>query len=135
MEVHGVGLGNPQIEKLFDVACTLIDVLSCVPIEPPSQDFGPTPLDYLNHLIHLISTLRGGESRYLPLIMDKIGETLPTHMAASITQPMMPVKMEQHSPEMTPLSWPQLSHENSTEGERSEAGSSPYHTPPTFMGY
>ncbi|KAL8748365.1 MAG: hypothetical protein Q9184_007356, partial [Pyrenodesmia sp. 2 TL-2023] len=96
MEVHGIGL----IEKLFDVAWTLTDVISCVPLESPS--FGVSPQDYLNHLVHLISTLRGGDSRYLQLVMAKISDTLPQHMAASmITQPVVPVKAEP-SPE-TPL--------------------------------
>ncbi|KAL8813653.1 MAG: hypothetical protein Q9223_006980 [Gallowayella weberi] len=121
MEVLGVGL----IEKIFDVACTLIDVMSCVPIE--SQNFGIGPQDYLNHLVHLISTLRDGKSRYLPLVVTKIRDTLPPHMAASITQPMMPIKVEQ-SPEI-----PFLQHQDSSETHSSNT-SSPYSTPP-FMHY
>ncbi|KAL8924681.1 MAG: hypothetical protein Q9172_002583 [Xanthocarpia lactea] len=121
MEVHGVGL----IEKLFDVACTLIDVMSCVPIESPTFSIGPQ--DYLNHLVHLISTLRGGKSRYLPLLITKISDTLPSHMAASVTQPMMPIKVEQ-SPEI-----PFLQHHDSSETQSSNT-SSPYSTPP-FLHY
>ena len=64
-----------QVEKLFDVACTLIDVMSCV---PPSASSPPTPQDSLNQLLALISSLRGGESRYLPLVMAKIRDTLPS---------------------------------------------------------
>ncbi|KAL8765479.1 MAG: hypothetical protein Q9209_007450 [Squamulea sp. 1 TL-2023] len=122
MEVHGVGL----IEKIFDVACTLIDVMSCVPIE--SQTFSVGPQDYLNHLVHLISTLQGGKSRYLPLLIAKISDTLPPYMAASITQPMMPIKAEQ-SPEI-----PFLQHHDSSEthslNTQSSNTSSPYSTPP-----
>ncbi|KAL8676566.1 MAG: hypothetical protein Q9186_006931 [Xanthomendoza sp. 1 TL-2023] len=119
MEVHGVGL----IEKIFDVACTLIDVLSCVPIE--SQNFGIGPQDYLNHLVHLISTLRDGKSRYLPLVITKIRDTLPPHMAASMTLPMIPIKVEQ-SPEIPFLQDSSETHSSNT--------SSPYSTPP-FMHY
>ncbi|KAL8698853.1 MAG: hypothetical protein Q9201_006342 [Fulgogasparrea decipioides] len=126
MEVHGVGL----IEKLFDVACTLIDVMSCVPLE--SQNFGVGPQDYLNHLIHLISTLRGGESRYLPLLVTKIRDTLPPHMAASITQPMVPIKVEHNSPEATPFS--SLCQHDSSENQSSST-SSPYSTPPILRHY
>ncbi|KAL8723921.1 MAG: hypothetical protein Q9181_007082 [Wetmoreana brouardii] len=125
MEVHGVGL----IEKLFDVACTLIDVISYVPLE--SQNFSVGPQDYLNHLIHLISTLRGGESRYLPLLVTKIRDTLPPHMAASVTQPMVPIKVEHNSPEATPFS--SLYQHDSSENQ-SSAASSPYSTPP-FLHY
>lgn len=139
MEVHGVGLVrhqlsrlsaiegliHQQIEKIFDVACTLIDVMSCVPIE--SQNFGVGAQDYLNHLVHLLSILRDGKSRFLPLLITKIRDTLPPHMAASITQPMMPIKIEQ-SPES-----PFLQHQDSSEAHSSNT-SSPYSTPP-FLHY
>ncbi|WPG98006.1 Hypothetical protein R9X50_00079000 [Acrodontium crateriforme] len=72
MEVHGIGL----VEKLFDVACTLTDVMSCVPYEQHTFEFGPR--DYLNQLMSLISNLRGGHERYLPLLISKINDTMPT---------------------------------------------------------
>ncbi|KAI4099853.1 MAG: hypothetical protein LQ339_005768 [Xanthoria mediterranea] len=122
MEVHGAGL----IEKIFDVACTLIDVMSCVPID--SQNFSVGPQDYLNHLVHLISTLQGGRSRYLPLLITKISDTLPPHMATSIIQPMVPIKVEQ-SPEI-----PFLQHPDSSETQSSNT-SSPYSTPPFLHFY
>lgn len=57
------------------MACTLIDVMSCVPIEPQSLEVGPR--DHLSHFVELLSKLRGGRDRYLPLLMNKIDETLP----------------------------------------------------------
>ncbi|OCT45689.1 C6 zinc finger protein [Cladophialophora carrionii] len=75
MEVHGIGL----IEKLFDIACTLTDVIACVPFDVSTNE---TPFDTLNKLLNLISRLRGGASRYLPLLLTKVSETLP-----SIAQP------------------------------------------------
>ena len=45
MEVHGVGL----VEKLFDVACSLTDVLSLLPT--PSDPFVVGPRDYLNQFL------------------------------------------------------------------------------------
>lgn len=72
MEVHGIGL----IEKLFDIACTLTDVMACVPIEQHTFEYGPS--NYLNQLTSLISTLRGGKERYLPLLMTKISDTIPS---------------------------------------------------------
>lgn len=71
MEVHGIGL----IEKLFDVACTLTDVISCVPYEEQMMGYGPR--DYLQQLITLISNLRGGQQKYMPLLLSKINETMP----------------------------------------------------------
>ncbi|EXJ60923.1 hypothetical protein A1O7_05076 [Cladophialophora yegresii CBS 114405] len=81
MEVHGVGL----IEKLFDIACTLTDVVACVPFEASANE---TPFATLNKLLNLISRLRGGASRYLPLLLTKVSETLP-----SIAEPV-PVELD-----------------------------------------
>lgn len=66
-----------QVEKLFDVACTLIDVMSCVPMSPTNYDMSSR--DYLNRFISLISGLRGGQSRYLPLLQTKLSEVLPSY--------------------------------------------------------
>ena len=72
MEVHGVGL----IEKLFDIACTLTDVIACVPLD--TAIFGTIPADYLNQFLYLISRLRGGASRFVPLLLAKISENIPS---------------------------------------------------------
>ncbi|KAK4636201.1 putative sucrose utilization protein SUC1 [Fulvia fulva] len=82
MEIHGIGL----IEKLFDVACTLTDVMSVIPHEQYTFEFGPR--DYLNQLMTLISTLRGGQQRYLPLLMQKINDTMPN--TSGYTIPAIP---------------------------------------------
>ena len=58
------------------MACTLTDVMSCVPFEQHTFEYGPR--DYLNQFLSLISTLRGGQQRYLPLLLSKINDTLPT---------------------------------------------------------
>ncbi|KIW13392.1 hypothetical protein PV08_08580 [Exophiala spinifera] len=83
MEVHGIGL----IEKLFDVACTLTDVISCVPLGP-SADGSRSSTELLDRYLKLISQLRGGSSRYLPLLLAKVSETIPT-----ITPPAEALRM------------------------------------------
>ncbi|KAK0346495.1 hypothetical protein LTR91_014767 [Friedmanniomyces endolithicus] len=84
MEVHGIGL----IEKLFDVACTLTDVMSCVPLDHAPFEFGPQ--DYLHQLTNLISTLRGGQQRYTPLLLAKISLSMPsTLLTPSYSFPAM----------------------------------------------
>ncbi len=108
-----------QIEKVFDVACTLIDVMSCVPIE--SRKFEPDPQEYLNQLLTLISTLRGGESRFLPLVMTKIRDTLPA------IGTLLPQQLLMKTANMEVLQFKQ-------ESNSSSASSSPYSTPP-FMHY
>ncbi|KAI5203478.1 hypothetical protein E4T42_09099 [Aureobasidium subglaciale] len=84
MEVHGIGL----VEKLFDVACTLTDVMSCVPFEQHTFEYGPR--DYLNQFLSLISTLRGGQQRYLPLLLSKINDTLPQMPTPGFSMVQMP---------------------------------------------
>lgn len=71
MEIHGIGL----VEKLFDISCTLVDVISYVPIEQDNFKYGPR--DYLQQMMTLISGLRGGQQRYMPLLASKINETMP----------------------------------------------------------
>lgn len=79
MEIHGIGL----VEKLFDIACTLTDVMSCVPIEQYTFEYGPR--EYLNSMTSLVSKLRGGQQRYLPLLVSKINDTLPSSIPASLS--------------------------------------------------
>ena len=93
--------------------------MSCVPLS--SQTFEPGPQEYLNQLLTLISTLRGGESRYLPLIMAKIRDTLPAILSA--LPPDLANKMANKGVE--------ISHESNS----SSAGSSPYSTPPFLHFY
>jgi hypothetical protein len=92
-----------QIEKLFDVACTLTDVMACVPsadtgtgidagaaisTSPPYNtstfEFGPR--DYLHRILALVSTLRGGRSRFLPLLVAKVDGLMST----LATEPIIP---------------------------------------------
>ena len=148
MECHGIGLvsnsfhpdslqlhvsnpltSSPQIEKIFDVACTLIDVMSCVPLE--SRKFEPGPQEYLNSLLTLVSTLRGGESRFLPLVMAKIRDTLPAiggHLPQHLIEKYNGSGHNGKRPEH------QVEFKQEHCGGSSSAGSSPYETPP-FMHY
>ncbi|KAI1615866.1 hypothetical protein EDD37DRAFT_571110 [Exophiala viscosa] len=87
MELHGVGL----IEKLFDIACTLTDVIACVPLTPNAESSEEAPIEYLNAFLSLISRLRGGSSRYLPLLLAKVSETLP-NMARPVAPAQMSIK-------------------------------------------
>jgi hypothetical protein len=64
-----------QIEKLFDVACSLTDVLSLLPT--PADPFVLGPRDYLTQFLTLLSTLRNGDSRFLPLLLAKVHDVLP----------------------------------------------------------
>ena len=64
-------------------------MIACVPLEP-STNSHEQPTEYLNQFLKLISQLRGGASRYLPLLLAKVSENLP-----SVTGPIhqMPLSM------------------------------------------
>jgi len=75
MRVHGIGL----TEKLFDMACAVVDVLARVPISvsQPPLDLGFDPLQSLRYLRRLISDLPGGSAVYTDLLGKHIEDTLP----------------------------------------------------------
>ncbi|KAJ5092419.1 hypothetical protein NUU61_007289 [Penicillium alfredii] len=100
METHGIGLvcisfpsllenapslTKTQIEKIFEVTCTLIDVMACLSaagLRSSGSKLGPQ--DYLKHFFTLIHDLPGGRPRFLPLLLTKMSQTLPS-MMESIT--------------------------------------------------
>lgn len=97
MQVHGMGL----TEKVFDVAFTLIDVISCIPVdEARSSGFMIGPEDNLNHFLSLIAQLPGGKAKYLPLLVTKVEQTLPA-MTAPILRHLPPgsFQRQERSPE------------------------------------
>lgn len=83
-----------QIEKLFDVACTLTDVIACVPLEPSKPGTGQEdrPDYYLHEFVNLISRLRGGSSRYLPLLWAKVSEISPNMTTMPLQSMPMTIK-------------------------------------------
>lgn len=117
---------------MFDVACTLIDVMSCVPLE--SRKFEPGPQEYLNSLLTLISTLRGGESRFLPLVVAKVRDTLPA-IGSQLPQHLVE-KYDGSAPhgKRPEQAGQQMEFKQEHSGASSSAGSSPFEAPP-FMHY
>lgn len=66
------------MEKLFDIAYVLVDVIVYAPSsvgEPLLSGVGPK--DYLTYILSLVAKLRGGEDRFLPLLLEKISQILP----------------------------------------------------------
>ena len=62
-----------------------------MPLEPdPKSQEQPT--EYLNQFLNLISRLRGGASRYLPLLLAKVSENLPSMAAPIHHMPMSMIK-------------------------------------------
>jgi hypothetical protein len=50
-------------------------VVACTSFSPDAFALGPR--DYVSRFLTLISALRGGQSRYLPLLLAKLSEVLP----------------------------------------------------------
>lgn len=74
MSLRQILANLPQIERPFDIACCLADVFALTSFSPDA--FAPSPRDYVSRFLTLISTLRGGQSRYLPLLLAKFSEVL-----------------------------------------------------------
>lgn len=127
---------------LLDVACTLTDVISCVPYESHTLEFGPH--DYLSQIIQIISKLRGGQQRYMPLLTSKIHDTMASTMNYSL--PLVPATSSSRESEgatntssssgSTPFGSP---HFSATGSEQSGFGTFPYElglsASPTTAGF
>ena len=112
MEVHGIG----YVKKLFDVACTLVDVMACVPIDQPT--FGLGPRDYLDQFLRLLSQLRGGQERYLPLLLSKAVDSIPDQVSALKVPRMLPIPITRILP--TTSGTPAVQVSRRSEGEGAE---------------
>jgi hypothetical protein len=104
------------VEKLFDIAFTLIDVMTVVPIETATFEVGPR--DHLAHILYLVTHLRNGESRFVGLLHAKIRDSLP-NLAASLQLPVAP----------TPPSNPSMERSVYQESSTGSTTSSPYGSP------
>ena len=82
--VHGVGM----IEKLFDIASALVDVLARVPVVPtsPSGALVDLPFNDLSYLRALIQNSPGGDTTYDDLLENHIQQTIPS----LATRPLVP---------------------------------------------
>lgn len=71
-EPHGQGI----LEKVFDIGCSLADVLQLHGSSPaftvPNIEFGPR--DYLKEMLRLMQNVFGGNSKYLSMLASKAEE-------------------------------------------------------------
>ncbi|PNY29042.1 sucrose utilization protein SUC1 [Tolypocladium capitatum] len=71
IDLLGVGL----IEKLVEMTSAMTEFLS---MQSPSRDpFAVGPREHLNQIISMVAMSRNGDHRFLPLLMNKMGEVLP----------------------------------------------------------
>ncbi|KAB5576019.1 hypothetical protein GE09DRAFT_612711 [Coniochaeta sp. 2T2.1] len=68
-------LGLGLIEKMCDLASGLTEYLA---MQPASRNpFSPGPREYLHPLLNVVSVLRTGDHRFLPLLLSKVNHILP----------------------------------------------------------
>jgi hypothetical protein len=75
-----------QLEKIFDIGCSLADVLQLYPALPQtaalSMEVGPR--DYLIEILRVLSTVLGGSTRYLPMLAAKVDECTTQGIRAAL---------------------------------------------------
>jgi hypothetical protein len=82
-------------------------VVACTSFSPNAFALGPR--DYVSRFLTLISTLRGGQARYLPLLLAKLQEVLPNlplprSLDLSQTNPSPPIGLSAGGAGMGPPS-------------------------------
>lgn len=79
-EANGVGI----LEKVFDIGCSLADVLSLNTTELGANTMQVGPRDYLVQLMRLLGSVLGGSSKYLQLLGEKSEDCLQGSMPRGI---------------------------------------------------
>ena len=69
--LHGLGL----FEHLLNVTCALTDILAMLPA--PRTSFTLGPQDQLRNILNIVTVIRNGEHRFLPLLLSKVHAALP----------------------------------------------------------
>lgn len=85
--LQGLGL----VEKLLGITCSLTEVLAT---QPASRDpYAMGPRDHLHQILNVLTVIRTGDLRFLPLLLRKVTDVLP-----KLTNPML-----QSAPENAPI--------------------------------
>lgn len=79
-EANGIGI----LEKVFDIGCSLSDVLQLNPSFVNASGSGIGPRDYLVQLIRILGTAPGG-NKYLRLLASKADESLQVRLQGSLS--------------------------------------------------
>ena len=81
-EAHGVGI----LEKVFDIGCSLADVLLLHPrtMHVPGLEIGPR--DYLIEIVRTLGTVSNGNSKYFRLLAAKADECLQLRLRGNLPE-------------------------------------------------
>ncbi|KAK3308284.1 uncharacterized protein B0T15DRAFT_104296 [Chaetomium strumarium] len=77
--LHGLSL----FEHLLSVTSALTEILAVLPA--PRTPFTPGPHDQLRKILNIVTVIRNGEHRFLPLLLSKVALALP-HLASPMLQ-------------------------------------------------
>ncbi|KAK3297193.1 uncharacterized protein B0H64DRAFT_120339 [Chaetomium fimeti] len=67
--------GLSLCEHLFNVTCEVTDILALLPA--PRTPFTPGPRDELCKILSIVTVIRNGDYRFLPLLLSKVALALP----------------------------------------------------------
>ncbi|KAN0089883.1 hypothetical protein V8E51_018462 [Hyaloscypha variabilis] len=81
-EANGIGI----LEKVFDIGCSLADILLLHPSSMQSSDLEIGPKDYLMELLRILMTVSGGSSKYLRLLTEKADECIHVKIRGSLSE-------------------------------------------------
>ncbi|KIM92954.1 hypothetical protein OIDMADRAFT_173626 [Oidiodendron maius Zn] len=79
-EVNGVGI----LEKVFDIGCSLADVLLLYGNSIPISGREVGPRDYLIELVRILGTVLDGSSKYLGLLVAKANDCLHVRIRVAL---------------------------------------------------
>ncbi|BFZ56011.1 hypothetical protein PYCC9005_003053 [Savitreella phatthalungensis] len=102
-EVHG----HSMLEKFYDIATTLADLIQVVPVPPASPStpasshsyHGFGPQDLLQALVKLVSQLRKEHNPYLPMLLDKVHSLITEDSVALQLQQQQQQQQNFHQPQ------------------------------------
>jgi Fungal specific transcription factor domain len=81
-EAHGVGI----LEKVFDIGCSLADVLLLYANSMSVSGLEIGPRDYLMELVKILGTFSGGSSKYLGMLAVKADECLQVRITTGLAE-------------------------------------------------
>ncbi|KAJ4152489.1 hypothetical protein NW754_004285 [Fusarium falciforme] len=83
-EANGIGI----LEKVFEVACSLADLLSLVPVGSQGSAMDIGPVDTLMEMVRIVGSRFGGSYRHLNILADKANRCLLMNIDRSLPLPV-----------------------------------------------
>lgn len=82
-EANGIGI----LEKVFDVGCSLADLLSLVPVSGRGSTMDVGPIDTLMEIVRIVGTRFGGSYKHLGMLASKANRCLLANVDRGLPLP------------------------------------------------